>query len=310
MMNLVFLSIFAFFVLPYSSHGFIHSSDQRAHLLHRSLNASSSTSLQSKACDRKQFLNVGLGLAFSVSFQPANGAESNRPESLDIDSFLRTGQEAFPMGVSSQAGKSKPVTGIFLRDGTDVLRDSRTGNVLAEIVLGDKSDLSAVLVSFSSPWQLATGDVFDVECRDSKTGDGAFLSVTESTNIQNIQDIPTSFFLENLFAPTGRFSFYGSPTNVKVKKSEMQGDKRVIEFSFANLSQSTNAEIPRTALMVATKPTSVNQAIMLVGSATTNRWKKGAEKDIRETIASFNASLSPKTLFKVRAKNKFDDFKS
>lgn len=310
MMNLVFLSIFAFFVLPYSSHGFIHSSDQRAHLLHRSLNASSSTSLQSKAWDRKQFLNVGLGLAFSVSFQPANGAESNRPESLDIDSFLRTGQEAFPMGVSSQAGKSKPVTGIFLRDGTDVLRDSRTGNVLAEIVLGDKSDLSAVLVSFSSPWQLATGDVFDVECRDSKTGDGAFLSVTESTNIQNIQDIPTSFFLENLFAPTGRFSFYGSPTNVKVKKSEMQGDKRVIEFSFANLSQSTNAEIPRTALMVATKPTSVNQAIMLVGSATTNRWKKGAEKDIRETIASFNASLSPKTLFKVRAKNKFDDFKS
>lgn len=134
--------------------------------------------------------------------------------------------------------------------------------------------------------------------------------MTESTNIQNIQDIPTSFFLENLFAPTGRFSFYGSPTNVKVKKSEMQGDKRVIEFSFANLSQSTNAEIPRTALMVATKPSSVNQAIMLVGSATTNRWKKGAEKDIRETIASFNASLSPKTFMKVRAKNKFDDFKS
>lgn len=148
-----------------------------------------------------------------------------------------------------------------------------------------------------------------MECRDSKTGDGAFLSVTEPTTIQNIQDIPTSFFLDNLFAPTGRFSFYGSPTNIKVKKSEMQGDKRVIEFSFSNLSQSTNAEIPRTALMVAAKPTNVNQAIMLVGSATTNRWKKGAEKDIRETIASFNASPSPKTSMKVRAKIRLDDFK-
>lgn len=91
-MNLVLLLSFAFFSLPYSSHGFIHSSDQRTHLLHRSLNASSSTSLQSKAFDRKQFLDVGLGLVFSVPFQPANGAESNRPESLDIDSFLRTGK--------------------------------------------------------------------------------------------------------------------------------------------------------------------------------------------------------------------------
>ncbi len=42
----------------------------------------------------------------------------------------------------------------FKSDGTDVERDSRTGNVLAEIVLGDKADLSPVLVSFSSPWPL------------------------------------------------------------------------------------------------------------------------------------------------------------
>lgn len=305
MIALAFLSTFTFLSLPFSSNGFIINFGNQESRLRP---MTSSTSLPSKAWTRKDILDIGLGLSFLVPFQSAIGAESNRPESLDIDSFLRTGQEAFPMGVSSQAGKSKPVTGIYLRDGTDVLRDSRTGNVLAEIVLGDKSDLSAVLVSFSSPWQLATGGVFDVECRDSKTGDGAFLSVTEPTTIQNIQDIPTSFFLDNLFAPTGRFSFYGSPTNIKVKKSEMQGDRRVIEFSFSNLSQSTNAEIPRTGLMIAAKPANVNQAIMLVGSATTNRWKKGAEKDIRETIASFNASPSPKTSMKVRAKSRLDDF--
>ena len=101
------------------------------------------------------------------------------------------------------------------------MRDSRTGNVLAEIVLGDRADLSAVLVSFSSPWPLAKGTVFDVECRDAKTGDGAFLSVTEKTDGKSMEDIPSSFFLDQLFAPTGRFSFYGSPTNIKIKKSEV-----------------------------------------------------------------------------------------
>lgn len=237
--------------------------------------------------------------------QPAFAeGDGGRPESLDIDNFLRTGQEAFPMGVSSQAGKSKPVTGVYLRDGTEPRRDTRTGAVLSEIVLGDKTNLSAVLVSFTSPWPLAKGTVFDVECRDSKTGDGAFLSVTEKiTSSTNIDDIPSSFFLDQLFAPTGRFSFYGAPTNVKVKKSETVDNKRIVTFSFSNLSQSTNAEIPRNAIMVASIPEGLDQAVMLVGSSNSNRWKsKGAEAAVTSTIESFNASLSPKTSMKVRAK--------
>jgi hypothetical protein len=163
------------------------------------------------------------------------------------------------------------------------------------------------LANSSNIWvTIAKGTVFDIECRDSKTGDGAFLSVTEK-NSSAIEDIPSSFFLDNLFAPTGRFSFYGSPTNLKVKSSEMVGNKRIIQFSFANLSQSTNAEIPRTAVMVATKPENTDQAVMLVSSATTNRWKKGSDKAATDTISSFNASLSPKSALKVRRKDKFSD---
>lgn len=268
------------------------------------------TEIPSSLQTRKIFLNAAA-VSASLLISQAAGAEdteaSSRPESLDINNFLRTGQEAFPMGVSSQAGKSKPVTGVFLRDGTTVERDSRSGNVLAEIVLGDKEDLSAVLVSFTSPWPLAKGTVFDVECRDSKTGDGAFLSVTESTKGQSLKDIPTQFFLDTLFAPTGRFSFYGSPTNLKVKSSEIVDNKRIIQFSFANLSQSTNAEIPRTGVMVATKPDNTDQAIMLVSSATTNRWRKGSDKAAIETISSFSASGSPKSSLKVRRRQKYSD---
>lgn len=151
---------------------------------------------------------------------------------------------------------------------------------------------------------MAKGTVFDVECRDAKTGDGVFLSVTDHTGTSNtdITQLPSSFFLDNLFASTGRFSFYGSPTNVKVKKSEIVNGRRIIQFSFSNLSQSTNAEIPRTAIMVASIPDGLDQAVMLVGSATTSRWNKGVEGTVRSTIDSFNASLSPKTSMKVRAK--------
>ena len=34
---------------------------------------------------------------------------------VDTDEFLRTGGVAMPMGVSGQAGKYKPETGVFLR---------------------------------------------------------------------------------------------------------------------------------------------------------------------------------------------------
>lgn len=118
----------------------------------------------------------------------------------------------------------------------------------------------------------------------------------------DITQIPQSFFLDQLFAPTGRFSFYGAPTNLKVKKSEIVDGKRIIQFSFANLSQSTNAEIPRTAIMVASIPEGMDQAVMLVGSSTTTRWNKGSETAIRSTIDSFNAAPSPKTSLKVRMK--------
>ena len=50
----------------------------------------------------------------------------------------------------------------------------------AEILTGAKTNPSAVLVSFESKWKLETGPVFDVETRDFKTGDGAFLAVTKS----------------------------------------------------------------------------------------------------------------------------------
>ena len=226
-------------------------------------------------------------------------------DTLNIDSFLRSGVDAGgPMGVSSQAGKSRPQTGVVLRDGSEILQDGRSGAVSAEILTGTKANPTAVLVSFASPWKLETGPVFDVETRDGKTGNGAFLAVTKSTEGKALADLPSSFFLERLFDPTGRFSFYGPPTDVKVKKNEIVGDRRYIELSFSNLSQSTNAEIPRRALLVATIPSGSESAVTLVASANSGQWKKGADKQVREVVDSFRAVPAPKSSLKLRAKDR------
>ena len=259
---------------------------------------------------RRSFLasSLSVAAATSLSFlatpQPALADAAAIQDSLDVDSFLRTGVDAGgPMGVSSQAGKSRPQTGVVLRDGSDVSQD-RNGAVLAEILTGTKANPSAVLVSFVSPWKLETGPVFDVETRDGKTGDGAFLAVTKSTGGKSLADLPSSFFLERLFDPTGRFSFYGPPTDIKVKSSKVEGDRRYIELSYSNLSQSTNAEIPRKAILVATIPQGTDNAVMLVASSTSSRWKKGSETAVRNVIDSFRATAAPKSNLKLRAKDR------
>lgn len=238
-------------------------------------------------------MNLGIEQAF---------ADTN------VDDFLKSGQVAMPMGVSGQAGKSRPETGIVFRDGSEVSRDTKTGNVLAEILLDANSeDPTAALVSFTSAWPLAKGSLFDVECRNAEGGDSAFLSLTPKAKGKSVEELPASFFTKSLFSPTGRFSFYGPPTDVKVKKSYMEGKNRVIELGFSILSQSTGAEIPRLAIITATIPEGTDEAVMLATSTTATRWRKGTEKDCRKTAESFNVSLSPKTGMKVRAKAR-DDF--
>jgi hypothetical protein len=83
---------------------------------------------------------------------------------MDVDSFLQSGGVAMPMGVSGQAGKSKPITNIIFReDGIDISRNSKTGNVIAEILVqkaGTKQEeyndenLMSVITSFSAPYPL------------------------------------------------------------------------------------------------------------------------------------------------------------
>lgn len=230
----------------------------------RNIHAKSTTSLE--AHHRREFLSLATGALVGSNILPQCASAE-----LDTEDFLKTGMVSMPMGVSGQAGKAKPKTGVVLREGTDVLQNKK-GDVTAEILLGKSSDPTPVLASFTSPWPLAKGGLFDVECREASSGDGAFMTVDKLKTASTIGELPKTFFTEAIFSPTGRFSFYGSPTDIKVKRSELVENRRYLEISFANLSQSTNAEIPRTALVVATIPDGLDDVVMLVSLFVSNHF--------------------------------------
>lgn len=268
-----------------------------------------STALFSSSKSRRSFVQQSIRLLGGAGVGVANVALADEPAGFDVDNFLKTGAVAMPMGVSGQAGKGKPELGVVLRDGSEVSRDARTGDVLAEILVrsGSNADeLVPVLAGFSSPWSLQSTDT--VECRDSNTGDGAFLALSPSiptTTSTSLKDVSPSFLMETLFSPTGRFSFYGEPTNVKVKKNiimDNNDDVRILEITFSTLSQSTQTEIPRNAIVAFTIPKGTQQAVMLVASSNASRWKKGSETTLRNVISTFRAIPAPPTNLKVRAK--------
>ena len=76
----------------------------------------------------------------------------------------------------------------------------------------------------------------------------------------------------------------------------------------SNLSQSTQTEIPRKALLAATIAKGTDNVVMLVGSAAAPRWKKSEVKDaITSTVESFKGTPSPKFNLKVRIKRRGDE---
>jgi hypothetical protein len=98
---------------------------------------------------------AGLLVVGGCTTQPAWSASAVQ-DSMNVDQFLRSGVDGGGgMGVSSQAGKSRPETGVFLRDGSDVSRNRKTGDLNAEIIVnGSNGEKMAVFISYNSPWPL------------------------------------------------------------------------------------------------------------------------------------------------------------
>jgi hypothetical protein len=133
-----------------------------------------------------------------------------------------------------------------------------------------------------------------------------------SSAASSVSTISDDYIVQQLMQPTGRFSTYGEPTDVKVKNSRIvQGNKdsngtatyyKELDLSFATLSQATQTELPRRARVRATVPMGTNQAVLLVTSAAASQWKTRTETLATKVMESFVAVPAPTTGLKVRAK--------
>ena len=103
-------------VMLTGSHAFSPSSPPRL------VSSSSSVLFSHHSDDRRNFLTKFVGGSVIAVIPQLSNA-------VDTEDFLKTGQVSMPMGVSGQAGKAKPVTGVILREGSDVSRDERSGDV-------------------------------------------------------------------------------------------------------------------------------------------------------------------------------------
>ena len=86
--------------------------------LHGFMDETRNDDVTQENANRRQVLKIIIGSSVPFCVAPrtvwASGADTT-VDSLDVQDFLRKGVSVNPMGVSGQAGKSRPETGVFVR---------------------------------------------------------------------------------------------------------------------------------------------------------------------------------------------------
>ena len=191
-----------------------------------------------------------------------------------------------------QTGKPRPETGCVL---LEEVQSSSSGTAKVSTISAEliTSGGVAATVAFESPWPVARGMYYDVEAR-SQEGDSAYVHVRTLPNDKGVMAVKSSYLTSSVFNTYGRWSTYGPPTDVKVLSDETKGEVRYLDIVFSVLSQSGPESI-RKGVIAAIQPKGSNDAVMLVSSATSARWKKGSEAGARQAAQSFRITRTRAT---------------
>ena len=152
--------------------------------------------------------------------------------------------------------------------------------------------VAEVVFIFPPEWILSGGPNLDV--RDVKQSDSAFVLVAPQPKQTPFQKLPDSFFLDVLFDPQGKYGQYGNCDDRKVVSSGLMSlalpsggsqSYRRIDLKFAPLSYNANT-VERRALISAT---SVGGSVfILVAGSLATRFKTMRES-LSEVQGSFRA---------------------
>ena len=189
-----------------------------------------------------------------------------------------------------QTGKPRPETGCILLEELQASGDTKAPTVSAELAT---TGGVAVTVVFDSAWPVARGMYYDVEARSSE-GDSAYVHVRTLPEGKDVFAVPASYLTSSVFNAFGRWSTYGAPTDIKVSSDVTKGQTRYLEVAFSVLSQA-GSDSPRKGVIAAVQPSGSKDAVMLVSSTTSPRWKKGADVNARKAADSFRVARTRAT---------------
>jgi len=212
-----------------------------------------------------------------------------------------------PAELSAALGGLKPGTGrplnalIKLRAETGVERVDtsssplfKPGAVLDTVRTAD-GGTAEVAFAFPAAWTLAGGPNLDV--RDVRQSDSAFLLVGALPAGQAFESLPDNFFLDLLFDPAGKYGQYGQVEDRKVLSCTLtaltlpNGRKqqyRRMALKFAPLSYNANT-VERRALLSAT---AVGGSVFVMVSGSLATRYKAVKEDLLEVQESFRAIAS------------------
>ena len=175
------------------------------------------------------------------------------------------------LGAGTMSSRARPSTGVVLLEDIQEAGKKDAPTVSAELVLD--GGVAATMTFQSEPgYPVVRGMFYDVEIKNKKGSDSAFLQVASLPSGKGIADVADSFFTKKVFSAEGRFGAYGSATDIKVLSSE-KGAKRIIDVSFSALSPG-GTEVPRHALIAALQPEGATDVVMLIGSSVAKEWKQ------------------------------------
>jgi len=254
--------------------------------------------------DRRDALTL-VSLASTVLLPPALMLPAT-PALAEVGVSTATynpGESADELRAANALGGLKPGTGrplnalIKFRAETGIQRVGdasplfKAGQILDQVRTADGGQ-AQVLFAFPKEWTLAGGPNLDV--RDVKQSDSAFVLARQLPDKTRLEDLPDEWFVKVLLDPAGKFGQYGQCDDRRVTSSVIEpltlpsGGKQMyrrLGLKFAPLTYNGNT-VERRALLSAT---SVGGTVfILVAGALNTRFKK-LQPELQEIQASFRA---------------------
>lgn len=222
------------------------------------------------------------------------GAELTAATDADLADLYNAGARASGGRGASTMLRARAESGVERISGSSPL--FRSGQILDTVRSADGSAVD-ITFSFPSEWNLASGPNLDV--RNIRTSDSAYLLVTPLPKGKTFDQLPSAFFTDKIFASDGKYGAYGGVDGFTVKSFELAvvktpsgSEQQYRQFELAFGALTYNGNVAQRRAIVSATPVG-GSVFMLVAGCLSTRYKE-ASPDLAAIRKSFSAYTTTK----------------